>query len=116
MVSRDVVFEEDQKWKWLQTEKETNDNLSMINFGFREVGEEDTPRVVEEVNNEEEGLDTNGRQEEALVALRRSSRTIVKPAYLDDYELLCEEDEMYETLCEIECEHLLMLVNEEPWN
>ena len=116
VTSRDVVFEEDQKWKWLQTEKETNDNLSMINFGFREVGEEDTPRVVEEVNNEGEGLDTDGRQEEAPVALRRSSRTIIKPSYLDDYELLCEEDEMYETLCEIECEHLLMLVNEEPWN
>ena len=47
--------------------------------------------------------------------LRRFSRTINKPSYLDDYELLCEEDGMYESLCEIECKHLLMLVNEEPW-
>ena len=37
------------------------------------------------------------------------------PKYLEDYELLCEE-EGFETLCEVECEHLLLLVNEEPWS
>lgn len=41
--------------------------------------------------------------------LRRSTRTSRLPSYLEDYELMCEEDD-YETLCEDECEHLLLLV------
>ena len=38
------------------------------------------------------------------------------PSYLEDYELLCEDDDKYELLCEIEVEHLLLLANEESWN
>ena len=49
--------------------------------------------------------------EESPVPLWRSSRVSHLPKYLEDYELLCEEDE-YETLCDIECEHLLLLVND----
>lgn len=53
--------------------------------------------------------------EETPETLRRSTRISYKPKYLEDYEFLCEEDD-YEILCEIECEHLLLLMNEEPWN
>lgn len=55
-------------------------------------------------------------EEESPVALRRSSCVSRMPSYLEDYELICEDDDEYELLCEIEVEHLLLLANEEPWN
>ena len=113
VVSRDVVFNEEQRWKWIQEQKEVD--TSVITFGYPETGLCDQA-IIKEEETDPELEDEESDHEEEPVVLRRSSRTINKPSYLDDYELLCEEDEMYETLCELECEHLLMLVNEEPWS
>ena len=38
--------------------------------------------------------------------VRRSTRVSTKPSYLDDYILLAE----------VECEKLLMIINNEPWD
>lgn len=56
----------------------------------------------EDVTNEDEIDD----EEEDQTELRRSTRESKKPSYLDDYILLAE----------IECERLLMIIKNEPWN
>lgn len=124
IVSRDVIFNEDQRWKWVEFEKNIRNRSREIDFG--EVVIHPGPKVLEDTEVKSEGEepreskreveDEETEQETEHIALRRSSRVTNKPSYLDDYELLCEEDEMYEKLCEIESEHLMMLMNEEPWN
>lgn len=124
VVSRDVVFDENQGWKWNKSEREASTETGIIDFDFREV-EDQGPQ--EESHDETFGGDETGagaKDEErgetetdnSPAVLRRSSRISKLPSYLEDYELLCEEDEEYETLCEIEVENLLLLVNEEPWS
>lgn len=91
-----------------------------MNFELRELRDQgsksdDYDASVNSTNIEKEAEERNETsREESSLALRRSSRVSTKPKYLEDYELLCEEDD-YETLCEIEYEDLLLLVNEEPW-
>lgn len=120
IVSRDVMFSEDQRWKWLELEKEVRKDSGVIDFG--EVAVQTTTLLIEDTEVESDGEAQREPKSEVIseesspAALRRSSRVTNKPSYLDDYELLREEDELYETLCEIESERLLMLVNEEPWN
>ena len=117
VVSRDVVFNESQRWKWSDEKKEGHNMSGTIDFGFKVISDQDISQDKGDVKAKEEVYDaTQNPQQEAPVELRCSSRVTKAPSYLEDYELLAEEDEMYETLCEIECEHLLMLVNEEPWN
>ncbi|WZZ50841.1 hypothetical protein YC2023_050948 [Brassica napus] len=120
IVSRDVVFDENQSWKWTETEaKEVNTESCIVDFGLRDVEspniqpEEDT-QVGEAVKNSIKTEEDS--EEESPVPLRRSSRVSKMPSYLEDYELICEDDDEYELLCEIEVEHLLLLANEEPWS
>ena len=112
-VSRDVVFDEDQSWKWSESEKVINTEPEVIDFGFKAIEgtepEEDTSNDSKDVIGE-----SIEEREDSPMIPRRSSRTTKLPSYLEDYELLCEVDDDYELLCEVECEHLLLLVNEEP--
>lgn len=121
-VSRDVVFNEEQRWKWSRSVKETEEDGRIIDFGVRSIDLPSSQEPEEEDESEKEAApeseeEINSQDEpEPPVILRRSNRASNKPSYLDDYELLCEEDEGYETLCKIETEHLLMLANDEPWS
>lgn len=62
------------------------------------------PIDCENEQDEEEVLNEGDEEEET--ELRRSDRVRNKPSYLDDYILLAE----------IECERLLMVINNEPWD
>ena len=114
IVSRDVVFCEEQSWKWRKTEKEPHTEMGVIDFANKEDRNDDASSGVSIKDEESEEDEKNLDQPPEI--LRRSTRIINKPSYLDDYELLCEEDEQYDLLCEAEFENLLMLINEEPWS
>lgn len=62
----------------------------------------ETEKVAE--TNEEEQLDEV--EDEVQPQLRRSQRVTTKPSYLDDYV----------SLAETECERLLMIINDDPWD
>ena len=122
VVSRDVVFDEERGWKWDETEKTSSNGSSALSFNYylgdqgtrvNTEGVEENKDNTQEAKEEEVGNEAD--TEDLPMELRRSTRTSRLPSYLEDYELLCEEDD-FETLCEAECEHLLLLVNEEPWN
>ena len=55
---------------------------------------------------EEDDEDNSSDNQDEQPCLRRSSRTSTKPVYLDDYVLMAEA----------ECERLLSIVNDEPWD
>lgn len=59
----------------------------------------------EEVESEDDD-DDEETEEQSTVNVRRSTRIRSKPSYLDDYVLLAE----------VECERLLMVINNEPWD
>ena len=58
--------------------------------------------VIEEAEND----DDDSNEEDSQPQSRRSTRVSTKPSYLDDYVLLAE----------VESEHLLMIINDEPWS
>ena len=68
--------------------------------------------IVDEEEVNETGVETNEEEQfdeeedEVQPQLRRSQRVTIKPSYLDDYIILAE----------VECEHLLMIINDEPWD
>lgn len=74
--------------------------------------EEVTPNSDEGVLVNEDHQSNDGENEDDdhldqdQPALRRSTRNISKPAYIDDYILVAE----------IECERLLLIINDEPWD
>ena len=62
---------------------------------------------VEEGEENEEGTEEEQvGEEDDEVQPRWSQRVTTKPSYLDDYIILAE----------VECERLLMIINEEPWD
>lgn len=53
VVSRDVVFNEDQRWKWLETTKKEHNDFVVIDFGDVETSQENREnRVVKEEDTE----------------------------------------------------------------
>lgn len=120
-VSRDVVFMEEEGWKWNEKSKETEDKTLSINLGeygnrgLREVEsvseekEDDKTVKVEQLSEQDDASSERevvevSDEEEDQPQLRRSTRTKTTPEYLSDYILLSET----------ECEWLLMTLNEEP--
>ncbi|KAG7547574.1 Zinc finger CCHC-type superfamily [Arabidopsis suecica] len=130
VVSRDVIFDETKKWKWNRTEHENDNDPGMFSLSFGDFGNngireyvvtEETGRDEEnassnEVNNEDDDNSDfenvspthniiNSEQQEQP-KLRRSERQVTKPKYLQDYVLLAE----------LECERILLILNDEPWD
>ena len=123
IVSRDVVFDETKGWNWSTSMTDENGagSFKVIagafgNHGLQEtesgeikteekVAEEDHEVSVEEENNGESEDDRDETSENDPMELRRSTRVISKPKYLEDYVLLLAEEEG---------ERLLMCLNNEP--
>ena len=116
VVSRDVVFEENRAWNWSK-ESRSDDSPFSVLCSLKGFGEEEDVQEAEEAtqtqdineneeDEEEEENDGDALSEEDQPQPRRSTRTVNKPAYLDDYILMAE----------IECERLLMIINDEPWD
>ena len=114
IVNRDVIFDETRSWKWGKEipESEKSSGTFSINLKGFDATNKATYEDVEIEESDEEGSDeadgSNKEVEDDLQEpqLRRSSRVITKPAYLDDYIILAE----------YECERLLMVINDEPWD
>ena len=107
VVSRDVIFIENQRWKW--NKKKTNES-TVITFPM--TSSEDTSDTVAEGDESEHvSSDDEGREEteetEDHTFLRRSTRQTSRPSYLEDYVLMFEI---------VEIERILLLINEEPWD
>ena len=107
VVSRDVIFIENQRWKW--NKKKTNES-TVITFPM--TSSEDTSDTVAEGDESEHvSSDDEGREEteetEDHTFLRRSTRQTSRPSYLEDYVLMSEI---------VEIERILLLINEEPWD
>ena len=126
-VSRDVVFMEEEAWKWNDCARENSSfSINLEEFGNRGLREvefnaspkEDNSAVIteqasEKTDNSDEIIDNDvveisDEEDETHEEpqLRRSTRTRTTPEYLSDYILMAEE----------ECEWLLMSLNEEPWD
>ena len=109
VVSRDVTFDESKSWKWSNEDHGIEDEprqfqLTLGTFGNQGIGTEES--IVDTtdghgINSHEANDDTT---EEPFI--RRSTRVRKKPAYLDDYVLLSDD----------EAKRLLLLLNEEPWS
>lgn len=130
IVSRDVVFDEEKLWKWNNDGRvpESNSGTFKVDLGsfehetssdMRETedGDHDTRvmsktemntsgDVVADEDDSEESVEDGVNESMSSPTLRRSTRVRMRPAYLDDYALLAEED----------CEYLLMTLNDEPWS
>ncbi|KAG7599886.1 Zinc finger CCHC-type [Arabidopsis suecica] len=130
VVNRDVVFDESKGWKWNSSENETNNSPGMFSVVFGEFGNngirEDNVYTETENTERDNGSDRDEEpdeenvenitdthdisseegQEQPQPTLRRSGRETTKPKYLNDYVLLAE----------LECERLLLAINEEPWD
>ena len=127
VVSRDVVFDEDKGWNWKNVVPEIS-NIKEFTISFGEFGNRGIDRsddTLEEQQGKEGGEDNNNdavatingetqddheeddtEEETSESFLRKSTRERKKPSYLDDYILLAELD----------CERLLMTINDEPWS
>ncbi|KAG7551914.1 Zinc finger CCHC-type superfamily [Arabidopsis thaliana x Arabidopsis arenosa] len=127
IISRDVVFDENKSWKWNNSDHEENSEPGMFSVSFGEFGnngirEDNIPEEAENTekeNDETEPIEsteeitvisnteiTEENQAQPQVTLRRSGREVTRPSYLKDYVLLAE----------IECERLLLVINDEPWD
>ena len=118
IVSRDVIFEENKEWNWNKAKGSGESTFSIVGtFNELENEEDDsqetvennengTTTQVENENEEEEEENDDGTSGDDQPQPRRSSRIVHKPAYLDDYVLMAET----------ECERLLMVINDEPWD
>lgn len=113
IVSRDVVFEEDKQWSWATPEASGDDESGSFEVELMPL-RSDEPQTVSHITSETEieGEDVKSEdddeetEEQSTVNVRRSTRIRSKPLYLDDYFLLAE----------VECERLLMVINNEPWD
>ncbi|KAG7571799.1 Zinc finger CCHC-type superfamily [Arabidopsis suecica] len=124
VVSRDVIFDETKGWKWNNSEIEKDSDAGTFSLSFGEFGnngirEENTTEETENTENEniddtesmEEttvipNTETSEDQTQPKVTITRSGREVIRPRYLNDYILLAE----------IECERLLLVINDEPWD
>ena len=88
------------------------DSSGTLIFELREVNNRENTNVSDDLTDQvEEGEEnTDGEEEEdneqLQPQLRRSTRVSKRPAYLEDYVVLAE----------VECEGLLMVINDEPWD
>ncbi|CAA7058194.1 unnamed protein product [Microthlaspi erraticum] len=111
IVSRDVVFQENKRWKWDNSNESGDEYYEMFDstLGEWEVKEAEMTYTgseqVKEVSSGEE-TETIVEDREAQPELRRSSRERFTPGYLSDYVLLAD----------FEGERLLLALDEEPWN
>lgn len=114
-VSRDVHFTEEKEWNWYEKDEteHTEPGEFIVNLGSNGNTDEsennavgDDNETTAEEENDSESAHDEGSEEDDHQQPRRSQRVSTKPAYLEDYILLCE----------IESERLLMIVNEEPWD
>ena len=110
-----MVFKEDQSWSWNTEEAREDDHdedfeleLKALNDKketgeARAVGDNEAITITSEGEEEnDDDPDTNQPQPQT----RRSTRVSNKPLYLEDYVLLADG----------ECERLLMIINDEPWD
>ena len=110
VVSRDVHFDADKQWSWnkdIDSEETVQGTFDTEIVPLRSIEKQvsDNEESDDENEEEEEGLDGDCNEEETFQP-RRSSRVSTKPSYFDEYVLLAE----------IECERLLMVINNEPWD
>ena len=114
IVSRDVLFDEEKQWSWDTPEASDADESGSFEVELVPLQSNGDHVVVpstsetdidgEETRDEDE--DDEETEEQLSSHVRRSSRVSTKPSYLDDYVLLAE----------VECERLLMVINNEPWD
>lgn len=83
----------------VRSKRESNIEQASFTIGIRSSGNDETHY------DDEEYVD-DGTLVQNEPGVRRSTRNICKRTYLDDYILVAE----------IECERLLMVINDEPWN
>lgn len=111
VVSRDVIFNEKESWNWKGVDNE-GDQPGMFRMTWGEaIDNRQGPYMdnssqsthVQE-NAEEEEVQDHIKTE--VVPLRRSSRQRNPPGYLANYALLAD----------LECELLLLSLNDEPIN
>ena len=124
-MSRDVLFEEEREWNWSDQANGSwinkNDangfdagefevNLRQLNGSDQENGSssvsDDVASLEDGDNNDEVEFDGDDNEDEDQTQPRRSTRASNKPSYLDDYIMIPK----------IESEHLLMIINDEPWD
>lgn len=119
VVSRDIVFEERKAWKWTDVSNMKEFEASGYDLVVRNVGDDEHEYNEEETENDgvddqyepdensasnDDISDDSNDDESHQTQPRRSTRATSKPSYLDDYILIAE----------IESEHLLMIINDEP--
>ena len=124
-MSRDVLFEEEREWNWSDQANGSwinkNDangfdagefevNLRQLNGSDQENGSssvsDDVASLEDVDNNDEVEFVGDDNEDEDHTQPRRSTRASNKPSYLDDYIMIPK----------IESEHLLMIINDEPWD
>ena len=103
VVSRDVIFNEDKEWDWSNESFVEDSETFTLDIGDLE---EDSNAETENDTNNYENNEEDEEEHDEPMAVRRSTRVTSKPSYLEDYVLLAD----------IECERLLMVINNEPWD
>ena len=119
VVSRDVHFDESKPWDLTTSSSETRDDITGTlkitcgDYGNRGVRDDDDTEETEHDGNSETVVQEEGetyvgidQSDHETVPLRRSTRVIKAPSYLDDYIFLAEVDG----------ERLLLLLNDEPYD
>ena len=104
VVSRDVTFDENKGWRWSNKtegiEEEPGEfQLLFDTFGNQGIGTEESSVDITDEQGNDGHEDSSEVVEEPV--LRRSTRESKKPAYLDYYVSLADD----------EAEHLLLLLN-----
>ena len=115
VVSRDVYFKEEKQWHWNDKDgtkpKQSSFEIDLIPLKgtddySKTQDDSENEDDEEEVTNEDDDDDEEYGDDSPRPNLRRSNRVSTKPSYLDEYILLAE----------VECETLLMIVNNELWD
>lgn len=106
-----MLFDEERRWNWNIAKAKEDESFeielrllkgSEYHPGDHAIGKKANSK---EDTDGEEHADDNKKEEEQLHP-RRSTRVSFKPSYLDDYVLLAQA----------ECERLLMVINNEPYD
>lgn len=121
IVSRDVVFNEKAHWNWKGGSKQVQTEPGMFHMTWENTEDNGSDPFVVGASNEEEVtepvaqpnkteetedvvIEPEADEQEPIQEVRRSSRQVKKPGYLENYILLAEA----------ECEVLLLALNDEP--
>lgn len=109
VVSRDVHFDEERRWNWEVSESKGAESFEVELWPLKDDHNLPDDTTMDENTHSEEESDKEEHEEEEEQLQsepRRSSRISTKPSYLDDYVLVAEA----------ECERLLMVINNEPYD